>query len=312
MPAVEVFGSYVELAQPATKRNIIALAQVSKNDATKETLNSLASDEFYAAEIVAKRVSMLDLLERHPDSTVSISQFLHMLPPIRLRQYSISSSPLWAPNRVTLTYSVLDEPSFANDGKRHVGVATNYMSSLQQGDMLHVMARPSPPAFHLPANSEKTPIIMIATGTGVAPFRGFIQERANLAEAGRSLAPALLYFGCREQGKDDLYREELDRWESSGVISVKRAFSRSTEATEGCKHVQDWIWKEKDHIMDLWSQGAQVYVCGNRSVGESVKGIFVEIFLDAAQKAGNETCKDDMREWFEKLKNIRYAVEVFD
>lgn len=312
IPAVEVFGSYVELAQPATKRNIFTLLENSTNDITKDLLQSLTKDETYAVEIVANRTSVLDLLERHPEVTLQISTFLQMLPPMRLRQYSISSSPLWDPNRVTLTYSVLDEPKIANDGKRHMGVATTYLSGMQPGDMLHVTARSSPTAFHLPAFSETNPVIMVATGTGIAPFRGFIQERAAIAESGRSLAPAVLYFGCRQPNNDDLYREELDNWEARGVVSVRRAFSRNTEASEGCKYVQDCIWKERDHIMNLWNQSAQIYICGSRIVGESVKDIFVDVFMESSQKEGKETCKEDTRKWFETLKNIRYAVEVFD
>lgn len=310
--AVDVFGSYVELAQPATKRNILTLAEASNDHSVKDLIRSLASDELYAAEIVAKRVSVLDLLERYPDSTLPISKFLHMLPPMRLRQYSISSSPLCDPKLAALTYSVLDKPRLANEEQRHLGVATNYLSSMQQGDMLHVMVRQSPAAFHLPAQFETTPVIMVATGTGIAPFRGFIQHRAETAKAGHSLAPAVLYFGCRERGKDDLYREELDLWEAGGVVSVRRAFSHNPEFSEGCKHIQDRIWRERDQIIDLWNQDAQAYICGSRVMGESTKDTFVNIFMETAQKEGKDTCKEDMKNWFETLKNTRYAVEVFD
>lgn len=313
IPAVEIFGSYVELAQPATEKNILTIANSSSNDVTRSFLQSLATDELYATEIVSKRISVLDLLERyHPDCIIPISTFLQMLPPMRLRQYSISSSPLWDLNRVTLTYSRLKEPSFANDGKTHLGVATNYLCSMQQGDILHVTVRPSPLSFHLPDKVEHTPLIMIATGTGIAPFRGFIQERAVIAKDGSSLAPAVLYFGCREPGKDDLYREEFQEWEASGVVSVKRAFSRNPAASEGYKYVQDWIWKTRDHIMELWNQGAQIYICGSRAVGESAKDVLVDVCLDAAQKEGKESSKEDMKKWWESLKNVRYAVEVFD
>ena len=312
VPAVDIFGSYVELAQPATKRNILTLADVAQDQATKEKFQSLAADDHYASEIVAKRLSVLDLLESNPSIALPISSFLRMLPPMRVRQYSIGSSPLWSPNRVVLTYSVLDEPCLADDGKRHVGVATSYLSSLREGDMVHVSVRPSHAAFHLPADDEKTPIIMIAAGTGIAPFRGFIQERAGIQGAGRKIAPGMLYFGCREPGKDDLYRQELDKWESSGVVSVRRAYSRKVEESEGCRHVQDRLWKERDQVMDLWDRGAHVYICGSRAVGESAKDMFVDICLDAAKKQGKETSREDMRKWFEGLKNKRYAVDVFD
>lgn len=306
VPAIDIFGSYVELAQPASNRNVLMLAEVAQDQATKEKFQSLT------AQIVAKRLSVLDLLESNPSIALPISSFLRMLPPMRIRQYSIGSSPLWCPNRVVLTYSVLEEPYVADDGKRHVGVATSYLSSLWEGDMVHVSVRPSHVAFHLPADEAKTPIIMIAAGTGIAPFRGFIQERAEIQGAGRKIAAGMLYFGCRQPGKDDLYRQELDKWEASGVVSVRRAYSREVAESEGCRHVQDRLWKERDQVMDLWDRGAQVYICGSRAMGESVKDMFIDMCLDAAKTQGKETSRAGVREWFEGLKNVRYAVDVFD
>jgi len=309
IPAVDVFGSYVELAQPATKRNIIRLIEGAREPATKSRLENLLADGHYAAEVVAKRLSVLDLLESNPHIDLPISDFLSLLPPMRPRQYSIGSSPVWSPHRVVLTYSVLDEARL--DGKRHVGVATNYLSSLQTGDVVHVAVRPSQAAFHLPTDAENTPIIMVAAGTGIAPFRGFIQERAGMQGAGRKIAPAMLYFGCREPGKDDLYRSELDQWEAGGVVFVQRAYSRQVEASEGCRHVQDRLWKDKEHVIKLWNQGALVYICGSRAVGESAKEMFIDILWDAKNQS-EDTTRDKVSTWFEGLKNTRYAVDVFD
>ncbi|KAJ4303024.1 hypothetical protein N0V90_001915 [Kalmusia sp. IMI 367209] len=313
IPAADIFGSYVELAQPATKRNLFTLIDHTPDMATKGKLQSLASnDEHYTSEIVTKRLSVLDLLESNPSIVLPISSFLSMLPPLRVRQYSISSSPLWNQNRAVLTYSVLDEPCLAGEGKRHIGVASNYLSSLKEGDAIHVSIRPSHAAFHLPADTGNTPVIMVGAGAGIAPFRGFIQERAGIQGAGRKVAPGLLYFGCREPGKDDLYREDLDKWESSGIVSVRRTYSRKTDDSDGCKYVQHRLWKERDEVIESWDQGAQLYICGNRAVGEAVKGTFVDIFFDAAQKQSWGMTREEVKTWFEGLKNTRYAIDVFD
>lgn len=312
VPAADVFGSYVELAQPATKRNILSLIEAANEPATKAKLDTLVADGYYAAEVLANRISVPDLLESNPDIDLAISDFLRMLPPMRVRQYSIGSSPVYSPRRVVLTYSVLDEPRSGAHGKRHVGVTTSYLSTLQAGDVVHAAVRPSHTAFHLPDNVQNTPIIMIAAGTGIAPFRGFIQERAATHGAGRNIAPATLYFGCREPGKDDLYRSELDKWEASGVVSVRRAYSRKVEASEGCRHVHDRLWKDKASFMDLWEQGARVYICGSRAVGDSAKGMLVDILLDAKRNQGEDTTRETVSTWFEGLKNTRYAVDVFD
>lgn len=162
--ATDVLGAYVELAQPASKRNILALADATNNEAIKKELLEL-SEEAFASEITEKRVSVLDLLERFPTVQLPLGVFLKMLPPMRVRQYSISSSPLWNTNHVTLTYSVVDQPALSGQG-RYVGVATNYLSQLKPGDKLHVNVRSSHQAFHLPKDSKNVPVILIAAGTG--------------------------------------------------------------------------------------------------------------------------------------------------
>lgn len=93
---------------------------------------------------------------------------------MRVRQYSISSFPLRDPARATLTFSLLSEPPFVNRETRHVGVALSYLPSLTGGDKLNVSVRQSHTAFYLPAGPEATPIVCIATGAGLAPFRGFV------------------------------------------------------------------------------------------------------------------------------------------
>jgi cytochrome P450/NADPH-cytochrome P450 reductase len=170
--AVDVLGAYVELAQPASKRNVHALLDTTRDESEKNELTRLA-DEAFTTEITAKRVSVLDLLERFPSTKLPLGVFLKMLPPMRVRQYSISSSPLWNPNNVTLTYSVVDQPALSGQG-RYVGVATNYLANLAPGDRLHVSVRPSHKAFHLPKDPKSVPVIMIAAGTGKSHPR---QER---------------------------------------------------------------------------------------------------------------------------------------
>lgn len=161
--AIDVLGAYVELAQPASKRNVLALQEATRDESTKKELSRIA-DEAFTDEITTKRVSILDLLERFPSVQLPLGVFLKMQPPMRVRQYSISSSPLWNPTNVTLTYAVVDQPALSGQG-RYVGVATNYLSSLTPGDKLHVSVRTSHQAFHLPKDS-KVPVIMIAAGTG--------------------------------------------------------------------------------------------------------------------------------------------------
>ncbi|KAK1543827.1 bifunctional P-450/NADPH-P450 reductase [Colletotrichum paranaense] len=321
--ALDILSAYVELAQPATKRNILSLMEATQDDDTIKKLGQLAGDE-YQEEITQKRVTVLDLLERFPSIALPIGAFLAMLPPMRVRQYSISSSPLRNPSQATLTYSVLDSPSLSGQG-RHVGVATSYLAALKKGDKLHVAVRPSHAAFHLPRDPENTPLILVAAGSGIAPFRGFVQERAAMLAAGRTLAPALLFYGCRRPGADDLYREEFDAWEKMGAVSVRRAYSRATSQGEGegqgggCRYVQDRMYRDKKDVSELWARGAKLFVCGTRSVGKAVEEACVRVILESAKEGKGEGLAElrdleyeGAKKWFEGIRNERYATDVFD
>lgn len=313
VPASDVLGAYVELAQPITKRSLTALLEATDDESSRSTLQKLATDEAAYRDLVTKRVSLLDLLDQHPTINLPFATFLSLLPPMRVRQYSIASSPLASPHQATLAYAVLDSPSLAGTGQRYRGVATSYLASLQEGDKLHVALRPSHASFHLPADQANTPLILIAAGTGLAPFRGFVQERAAMLETGRKLAPALLFFGCRHPEQDDLYREELDKWEKLGAVSVRRAYSRAAESSEGCVHVQDRLWKERSEVQELWDQGAKVYVCGSRGVAEAVREVAIRMFVDGAkERHGKDIGVEEATERFDAVRYERFATDVFD
>lgn len=157
-------------------------------------------------------------------------------------------------------------------------------------------------------------MILIAAGTGIAPFRAFIQERAALLESGHKLAPALLFFGCRDSRIDDLYRAELDEWQRLGAVDVRRAFSRVPEEEDGggCRHVQDRMWEDREEAMKLWDKGATVFVCGSRGVAESAKDAMIRIKVEMERRAGGEVDSVSMQKWFEGLRNVRYVTDVFD
>jgi|SRR5688572_2937163 len=226
---------------------------------------------------------------------------------------SISSSPFVNPSKLTLTYSLLDTSSLSGQG-RHVGVATNFLSHLSPNDRLHVSVRASSAAFHLPSNPERTPIICVAAGSGIAPFRGFIQERAALISAGQTLAPALLFFGCRSPEVDDLYAEELEQWQQMGAVDVRRAYSRAAEKSEGCKYVQDRIYHNRDDVLKLWDEGAKVYICGSREISKAVETVCVQLAVEGLEeKLEDDSAREEKaRAWFERIRKERFATDVFD
>lgn len=165
--AAEVFGAYVELAEPATRRYFQVLLGATHDHATKTELTRLQG-EGCNQDISLKQVSFLDLLERFPAVRISLGIFLSMQPLVRVWEYGITSHPLESPNCVTFTYSCAYWPPV--DGQRHaVGPGSAYLSSLDIGDKVSVSARGGAHAFHLPEDANDVPLIMVTTGTGTTP-----------------------------------------------------------------------------------------------------------------------------------------------
>ncbi|CEN59881.1 hypothetical protein ASPCAL02322 [Aspergillus calidoustus] len=317
--AYEILSTYVELSQPATRKDLRVMADASSDPDVQKTLRTYAN-ETYTADILSKSISVLDILEQYPSVNLPLGSFLLMLPSMRMRQYSISSSPLLTSTTATITISVLDAPSRSRaNGTRHLGVATTYLDSLSAGDHLQVSIRKNPSSsFRLPSDPESTPMICIAAGSGIAPFRAFLQERAVLMEQDkqRKLAPALLFFGCRAPGVDDLYREQLDEWQAAGVVDVRWAFSRAASESNGCRHVDDRILADREDVVRLWRDGARVYVCGSGALAESVRGAMVQALRDEMEKSDDDGSSgsgvDKAEKWFDEQRNVRYVMDVFD
>lgn len=240
-----------------------------------------------------------------------------MLPPMRIRQYSISSSPLASPTTCTLTYAVVNAPVSPHPthstAKQHPtkGIATTYLASLTPGDVIRVAVRPSHTAFHPPLDVSSIPVLLLCAGSGLAPFRGFVQERACQLAAGRTLAPALLFIGCRAPIRDALYTSEFKEWEKQGAVSLRYAFSRAPELSEGCKYVQDRLWKDREEVEKLWEQGARIFVCGSGDVGEGVREGVVRIAMESVRREGREPNREKVEEWFRSIRNERFASDVF-
>lgn len=220
----------------------------------------------------------------------------------------MSSSPLADPSKATITYSMLAEKAKSGHGT-YYGVATSYLSTLQPDDPIHVSVRPSNAHFHLPSEPEDEPLVLIAAGTGIAPFRGFIQERAELVGK-KKLAPAVLYYGCRSPKRDDLYAEELAKWEGMGVVTVRRAYSRAPNAEY--KYVQDALWSHREELQDLWKNNAKIYVCGSRVVSQAVDKIALRVKRESAERKSEEFDEAKIKEWWDGLRNVRYVADVFD
>lgn len=318
----DVLRSYVELSEPATKKNIKLLSLHSEDSNDEKYLQELiASNNRYDQEITGKRTSLFDILLHHPSVKLPFGEFLTMLPPLHVRQYSISSSPLANASTCTITYGVIDTAAMSDPEQRYEGVTGNYMQSLTEGDTIQVSVRPSAKkTFRIPADAEKTPLLMFAAGTGLAPFRGFLQHRSIQLQSNpnRKLARALLFLGCRTQTGDRLYAEELDQWVKDGVVEVRYAFSKEKAASNGCAYVPDRMLHDAEDIVNLWRSDARGYVCGTRKFAEGIRDAATKIAIDARARLiegkgdVSEEEKAKMEARFKEALQERVASDVFD
>jgi cytochrome P450/NADPH-cytochrome P450 reductase len=299
---------FVELQQIATRKQIQIMSEQTRCPVTKPKLlayvgDDEASAERYRSDVLARRKSVFDLLEEYPACELPFHAYLEMLSLLAPRYYSISSSPSIDPERCSVTVGVVEAPASSGRGV-YKGVCSNYLSGRRVGDSVHATVRETKAGFRLP-DDPAVPVIMIGPGTGLAPFRGFLQERAHRKAQGATLGPAMLFFGCRHPNQDFLYADELKAFAADGITELHTAFSRA----DGPKtYVQHQVTAQKARVWSLIEQGAIVYVCGDGSKMEpDVKAALVSIYRE---KSGADT-EAGLR-WIDDLgtKN-RYVLDVW-
>jgi len=231
---------------------------------------------------------------------------LTCLPRLSTRRYSIASCPRKGDDskRVELAVAVLQETS--PTGRPHHGIASNWLQSTKPGDILLASVRPCQKEFHVPADAS-VPMILVGPGTGLAPLRGFIQERAEMKKAGKSVGETVLFFGCRNP-HDYIFREELEQFSRDGVLSnLHVAFSRSDPSKK--VYVFHQMDDQADFIWNLLhSKKAVLFVCGDaRTMAKDVHSTLVSI----VEKCGGRN-RDMAEQYVAALREqSRYVEDVW-
>ncbi|MEM0934278.1 MAG: flavodoxin domain-containing protein [Pseudomonadota bacterium] len=186
---------------------------------------------------------------------VAAQQLADALRPLQPRLYSISSSPKAHPGEVHLT---VGEVRYDLNGRTCTGVASTYLGErLAEGAMVGVYVQKSA-HFHPPQDPAQ-PLLMIGPGTGIAPFRAFLEEREAQGAQGKNW----LFFGDQHEACDYLYRESLEAWRDSGLLTeLSLAWSR-----DGAEkvYVQDLLEARGDDVFAWLEEGAAIYICGDAS-----------------------------------------------
>ena len=242
------------------------------------------------------RWQVLDLLRRHPGSWTA-DTLVAALRPLTPRLYSIASSQSVVGDEVHLTVNHVD---YSLDGEGRWGSASRYLSRLSEGEKASVFIEANE-RFHLP-NDDHRDIIMIGPGTGVAPFRAFVQERAERGAEGRNW----LLFGNPHFHSDFLYQTEWQQALKSGQLHrLDLAFSR--DQTDKI-YVQHRLREKGRHIYEWLDGGAHLYVCGDAS--RMAKDVHKTLIAIVAEHGGRTA--DDAEAWLNQLiQQGRYARDVY-
>ncbi|MFM9978884.1 MAG: bifunctional cytochrome P450/NADPH--P450 reductase [Sphingomonadaceae bacterium] len=274
----QLLTDFVEIQDPMPRRALEVVQAQTRCPDTKAQLARLADDAVWQAEVAEPRLTLLGLLVKFPVADLSLDSFVELSSGVAPRFYSIASSPLVQPDAVDLIVGTVHAPAWSGIGV-HQGFASTHMRDLLPGEhVFGYVRRPNPP--FAPPQDGAVPLVLIGPGTGFAPLRGFIQERAER----RATAPCHLFFGARHPEHDWLCRDEMERWAADGVIDLHLAYSQ----VEGHPHrfVQDAIWDARDAVWDVIAKGGQVFLCGDgRYMAPAVRDTLIRIH---AEKTGGD------------------------
>lgn len=300
-----LLGQYVDLTLPATRGTLKKLAAACPCPPERAQLEELIADDAkYTEEVLAKHVGVIDLLELFPSCRVDLPALLDMLRPMRARQYSISSSTLEQPGTASLTVAVLEAPARSGLGTYH-GTGSTFLQALQPGARVPIAITSPNEHFRLPEDNAQ-PLILIGAGSGMAPFRGFIRERAARARAGEAAGETALFFGCDGPQIDDLYADEFAEIGADAALSAYKAYTFVPDGD--IMFVQHRLWAERATVARLLDEGAKIMVCGD---GERMAPAVHETIARIHAESTGGTLEDSLRWLDQQRESGRYATDVF-
>ena len=270
----DLFTGYVDLVGPVTRKELRLLAQSCPCPPEKKAILELAGSQFQE-EIIAKERTFLELCQQFRSVPCTLELLLSARPVLKPRYYSISSSPLAMKDSCSLTVGVLQHSTTTN--RLLKGVCSNYLATIPQNGALQCFVKDTKSHFRLPENPAQD-IILIGPGTGLAPLRGFLQERKKQKENGVRIGRQLLFFGCRNPDQDYIYRNELEEYEKSGLLQgLFVAFSRQPGLPK-C-YVQDSLRKNAPLVWEYVQNNARILLCGDgKSMAPCVRTALKSIY----------------------------------
>ncbi|MGB5112419.1 MAG: sulfite reductase flavoprotein subunit alpha [Mycobacterium sp.] len=244
-PLGELLSHRYEISAPSKD----LLGEVEKRAENEEFSHVLRGGVKETLERWLYGKDILDILRIAGDG-LSVEEFVSLLRPLAHRAYSISSSPLAHPDRIHLTVASV---RYRKSGRLRGGVCSTFLAD--RGTTAKIFLQPNK-SFRVPAD-DSAPMIMVGPGTGVAPFRAFLQERSHREAKG----PNWLFFGDQHREHDFVYSEEITAWQNSGLLNrLELAFSRDQAEKI---YVQTRMLEHGKELFGWLQEGGHFYVCGD-------------------------------------------------
>jgi cytochrome P450/NADPH-cytochrome P450 reductase len=298
---------YLDLHAVPTRKVIIHLATYTNCPPERDEILNLSSEK-YLSHVLNVRRSFLWFFSKFRSLSIPFTHIIRVVPSLQPRLYSISNSPNLFPHEVHLTVSVLDSASRHLDIEKenYIGFCSNYLAKLNPGDHVHGNVKDHNSKFTLPID-HSLPVIMVSAGSGIAPFRGFLQEREYQMSKGVLVGPSVLIFGCRRSDHDELYKDEISNYKSltrkyvaySKDPSSSKTYVQEKMLQDECK---DEIWKNINE-----KKGA-FYVCGEASgMAQGVRESLMRI-IQEKMAVDEPTAQNQLQKF---INNEQYVVDVW-
>lgn len=287
---------YADLSSPPSRSMLGIFAKQLQSIAPEvaTTFESLTAPSVNGEDqyprFIAEHRTLLDLQRGFPQvKQLELGQFLAVVTVMQPRRYSIASTTSVQRNIASITVGVVND---IVNGKSYSGLASSYLSRSQVNSTARVSFRSAKNTFNLPEN-HKIPLILIAAGTGLAPFMGFLQERSVQKDA----APCVVYYGCRHPDQDYIYKEELAEFVDRKVISNLEIVYSRLDSTSPKKYVQHAILSQATTVWQLMQGNdldlpASVYVCGAGSMSRDVRSAFENMAHSFGEAKSAQEAKD--------------------
>jgi len=314
LPVYQMFSEVMDIFGRPNKFFYKGLARFATDQKEQDELNMIAGDTDEGkqkyVDLVTETVTFEDVLRSYPSAKPPLEQLMGMIPSIKPRLYSIASSQRAMNDKVQLMIVINDWDTPA--GKWQCGTSTDYVERMglawdaDNTAQFKLPCQITSGTFNFP-ESMMQPMIMAGLGTGLAPFRAFVQERAFYKRQGVDIGPMWLFYGCRYRAKDYCYGEELEAFVEEGVLTHLRvAFSRDTKEKVYVQHKMQQAAAELCAEFD--EKNGYFYLCGQAGAVETD----IENAIKQSLISGGAFNEESASEYVEKMhEDGRYNLELY-